>query len=69
MIRGRTSYDKSNPVLWVDAVAKFFTPRGYVVMLQDLRGRGRSEGTGQYFHTANQNEGPGGFDTIEWAAA
>ncbi len=69
VILGRTSYDKSNPVIWVDAVAKFFTPRGYVVMLQDLRGRGRSEGTGQYFHTANQNEGPDGFDTIEWAAA
>jgi putative CocE/NonD family hydrolase len=69
VILGRTSYDKSNPVIWVDAVANFFTPRGYVVMLQDLRGRGRSEGTGQYFHTANRNEGPDGFDTIEWAAA
>ena len=69
VVLGRTSYDKSNPVMWIQPVADFFTPRGYVVMLQDLRGRGRSEGTGQYFHTANVNEGPDGYDTIEWAAA
>ncbi len=68
-IVGRTSYDKSNPVIWVDPVANYFTPRGYAVLLQDLRGRGRSEGTGQYFHTANELEGPDGYDTIEWAAA
>jgi hypothetical protein len=69
VILGRTSYDKSNPVIWVDPVANFFVPRGYVVLLQDLRGRGKSEGTGQYFHTANANEGRDGSDTIEWAAA
>ncbi len=65
---GRTSYDKSNPVIWIDAVVKAFVPRGYVVVLQDLRGRGFSEGTGDYFHTANQKEGLDGYDTIEWAA-
>lgn len=69
VIVGRTSYDKSNPVIWIDAVAKAFVPRGYVVVLQDLRGRGYSEGTGDYFHTANQKEGLDGYDTIEWAAA
>lgn len=68
VIVGRTSYDKSNPVIWIDAVAKAFVPRGYVVILQDLRGRGDSEGTGDYFHTANQKEGLDGYDTIEWAA-
>ena len=67
-IIGRTSYDKSNPVIWIDAVAKAFVPRGYVVIIQDLRGRGFSEGTGDYFHTANQKEGLDGHDTIEWAA-
>ncbi|NQW21593.1 MAG: CocE/NonD family hydrolase [Chloroflexi bacterium] len=65
---GRTSYDKSNPVIWIDAVVKAFVPSGYVVVLQDLRGRGFSEGTGDYFHTANQKEGLDGYDTIEWAA-
>ena len=69
VILGRTSYDKSNPVIWVDPIANFFVPRGYVVLLQDLRGRGESEGTGQYFHTANVNEGKDGYDTIEWAAS
>jgi hypothetical protein len=68
IIIGRTSYDKSNPVIWIDAVAKAFVPRGYVVVLQDLRGRGLSEGMGEYFHTANQKEGLDGYDTIEWAA-
>jgi putative CocE/NonD family hydrolase len=68
-ILGRTSYDKTSPQQWVDPVANFFVPRGYVVVLQDLRGRHRSEGTGQYFHTANVNEGPDGYDTIEWIAA
>lgn len=67
-ILGRTSYDKSNPVIWIRPVAEFFVPRGYAVVLQDLRGRGLSEGTGQYFHTANENEGRDGYDTIEWIA-
>jgi putative CocE/NonD family hydrolase len=40
-----------------------------VVVLQDLRGRGRSEGTGQYFHTVNPREGQEGYDTVEWIAA
>ncbi len=68
-ILGRTSYNKSDPVIWVGAVANFFVPRGYVVILQDLRGRGLSEGTGQYYHTANVNEGRDGYDTVEWIAA
>jgi hypothetical protein len=63
----RTSYDKSAQ-RYVD-IADFFTPRGYVVALQDLRGRGESEGTGQYFHVVNVNEGKDGYDTIEWLAA
>ena len=56
-ILGRTSYDKNSPQMWVEPVAEFFTQHGYVTVLQDLRGRQRSEGTGQYFHTANPNEG------------
>lgn len=68
-ILARTSYDKTSPQIWVEAVANFFTPRGYAVVLQDLRGRHRSEGTGQYFHTANPKEGEDGYDTVEWIAA
>jgi putative CocE/NonD family hydrolase len=68
-ILGRTSYDKRNPTQWVKPVAEFFVRRGYVVVLQDLRGRYASEGTGQYFHVANVHEGEDGYDTVEWIAA
>lgn len=68
-ILGRTSYDKTSSQLWVEPVADFFCEHGYVVVLQDLRGRHRSEGTGQYFHTVNAAEGLDGYDTIEWIAA
>lgn len=69
VILGRTSYDKTTPWMWVDPVARFFTPRGYVVVLQDLRGRYKSEGFGEYFHVANPSDGRDGFDTIGWIAA
>src|SRR5919198_1035339 len=64
----RTSYDKA-AIRYVDTIANFFTPRGYVTVQQDLRGRYQSEGKGQYFHTANAHEGRDGYDTIEWIAA
>lgn len=63
----RTSYDKSAQ-RYVDTIPDFFVPHGYVVVLQDLRGRYRSEGAGQYFHTANPHEGRDGHDTVEWIA-
>ncbi|HVC35701.1 MAG TPA: CocE/NonD family hydrolase, partial [Chloroflexota bacterium] len=68
-ILGRTSYDKEAEWLWVTPVAKYFVPRGYAVVVQDLRGRHRSEGHGQYFHTVNPREGVDGYDTVEWVAA
>ncbi|CAN7800502.1 CocE/NonD family hydrolase [Paraburkholderia hospita] len=43
-------------------VARYFTARGYVVVLQDCRGRYQSEGN----FTKYISEGPDGFDTIEW---
>jgi putative CocE/NonD family hydrolase len=68
-ILGRTSYDKTNKFMWIKPVADYFTPRGYAVVLQDLRGRYQSEGTGQYFHVANPLDGQDGYDTVEWLAA
>ncbi|GAB4426865.1 MAG: CocE/NonD family hydrolase [Chloroflexi bacterium OHK40] len=64
----RTSYDK-RAQRYVGTIAEFFTPRGFVTVQQDLRGRYASEGRGGYRHTANPNEGPDGYDTIEWIAA
>jgi len=69
VILARTSYDKSSAFMVVEPVARFFTRHGYAVVLQDLRGRGLSEGTGQYFHMANVNEGKDGHDTVEWIGA
>jgi uncharacterized protein len=68
-ILGRTSYDKTTPWMWIEPVARFFTRRGYVVVLQDLRGRHQSEGTGQYYHVANPADGRDGYDTIAWIAS
>ena len=63
----RTPYDKASRRY--AEIAEFFTPLGYVTVLQDLRGRYGSQGRGQYFHTANPHEGPDGADTVEWIAA
>lgn len=63
----RTPYNKSDR-RYVE-IAEFFTPRGYVTVLQDLRGRYQSAGLGQYYHTVNPHDGPDGYDTVEWIAA
>ncbi|MCA9963573.1 MAG: CocE/NonD family hydrolase [Anaerolineales bacterium] len=64
----RTSYNKEG--LWLtDEVVDGFVPYGYVLVLQDLRGRHQSEGMGQYFHVVNPTAGLDGYDTIEWLAA
>jgi len=59
----RTPYDKTGSRLVEQA--KFFASHGYVVVLQDVRGRYRSEGT----FTKYIGEGQDGFDTVEWLAA
>lgn len=57
----RTPYDKRNSAdLAVKAVA-----RGYVVIVQDVRGRYSSDGEWYPF----KNESNDGYDTVEWAAA
>jgi uncharacterized protein len=45
--------------------AEFFAKNGYVFVAQDVRGRGASEG---HLYPL-RDEGPDGYDTIEWAAA
>ncbi|MGB8646714.1 MAG: CocE/NonD family hydrolase [Anaerolineae bacterium] len=61
----RTPYGKdfatSNPIL--DAVR--LARAGYIVIIQDCRGRFASEGTWFPF----RHEGEDGYDTVEWAAA
>jgi uncharacterized protein len=59
----RTPYDKS--VDWAVAPTSKIVSRGYVVIIQDVRGRYRSEGEWYPF----RHEQADGYDTVEWAAA
>src|SRR5579859_425970 len=45
--------------------AKHYTDAGYVFVLQDTRGKGRSQG----FYAAFENDVEDGYDSVEWAAA
>ncbi len=57
----RTPYDKRN----AEAFGREAAARGYVVVVQDVRGRYTSEGEWYTF----KHEGEDGYDTVEWAAA
>lgn len=59
----RTPYVKASAARY--EIGRWFAERGYVVVNQDVRGRGDSDGVfDPYF-----NEGRDGYDTIEWCAA
>ena len=47
------------------AQAKHYTDAGYVFVLQDVRGKGHSQG----FYAAFENDIEDGYDSVEWAAA
>jgi len=61
----RTPYNKStergNHLQW----GRFFASHGYVYVAMDVRGRGDSDG----IFVPYRNEGPDGYDSIEWCAA
>jgi uncharacterized protein len=59
----RTPYDKS--VGWAVAPAPRIAARGYVLIIQDVRGRYRSEGEWYPF----RHEQADGYDSVEWAAS
>ena len=59
----RTPYDKAAP--GCSARGKYFARRGYVFVIQDVRGRFASEG--EFYAFAK--EAPDGYDTVEWLAA
>ena len=56
----RTPYDKNNAA----SVGRFYAERGYVAAIQDVRGRYASEGEFYAF----RNEGPDGYEAVEWLA-
>jgi putative CocE/NonD family hydrolase len=57
----RTPYDKTGD----DALGRMMAARGYLVVIQDVRGRYTSEGEWYTF----KHEMDDGYDTVEWAAA
>ena len=61
----RTPYDKAKQWVVQGIIdPDFFTAKGYAVVIQDVRGRYRSEGS--FYHGVT--EGVDGYDTIEWIA-
>jgi uncharacterized protein len=59
----RTPYDKSDPA--AVAIAETLAKHGYVVMVQDTRGRHHSQGVFEKYYAFDAYDG---YDTIEWAA-
>ena len=59
----RTPYGKNGGRF--EEVGSYFASRGYVVVVQDVRGRFESEGE-FYIYV---NDGPDGYDATEWIAA
>lgn len=57
----RTPYGKRRTVL--NQAGDYFARAGYVVVMQDVRGRFESDGEWSFL---SEQEGPDGFDTLEW---
>lgn len=60
----RTPYLKTSPHQQFPKLARFFTKQGYVVAVQDVRGRGDSDGEFNFYF----QEADDGYDTVEWLA-
>lgn len=63
VILGRTPYNKTGQTTYL--LGSYFAERGYIYIIQDVRGRFASEGIFYPF----ANEGPDGYDAVEWIAA
>ena len=58
----RLPYDKCGRYTFMPALAPYFTERGYAFVVQDVRGKFRSEGETLAF----THEVEDGYDTIDW---
>ena len=60
----RLPYDKNSRYVFFDKIAERATARGYAMVVQDVRGKFRSEGTTLgWVHEAND-----GYDSIDWVS-
>src|SRR5260370_3592544 len=64
VILSRTPYNKSAGGKDGLERVRYFVTRGYAVVVMDVRGRGDSDGK----FVAWRDEGPDGYDAIEWCA-
>lgn len=60
----RLPYGKDEYYCYMPAIGKFWARKGYVAVIQDVRGKFASEGTFEPF----VHEIADGYDTVEWAA-
>jgi putative CocE/NonD family hydrolase len=65
VILERTPYDRARVDLYL--MGQYFASRGYIVVLQDCRGRYDSDGVFAFY--TNPVEHLDGYDTVEWIAA
>ena len=66
LVLERTPYDKNNAtMMWTDAHS-YLAERGYVVAIQDVRGRYASEGTWYPLVDDGWGKNQDGRDTVEW---
>lgn len=61
----RLPYDKAGDECFMPEVARWFTERGYAVVVQDVRGKVRSDGDFVPFEA----EIADGYDTLEWVTS
>ena len=61
----RTPYVKTWEFLRCPEFGQYFAGRGYIFIVQDVRGRGDSEGEFDFFFP----DGKDGYDSVEWVAA
>ncbi|MFF2091753.1 CocE/NonD family hydrolase [Paenibacillus sp. NPDC058174] len=61
----RTPYNKSDAQTMNYAHPSWYARHGYIVVIQDTRGRWRSEGEFRPY----EHEADDGYDTVEWAAS
>lgn len=60
----RLPYDKNSRYVFMEEVARRFLPRGYALVVQDVRGKYRSEGE----PIGPLSEVRDGYDTIDWVS-
>ncbi|MDL4813699.1 CocE/NonD family hydrolase [Actinomadura opuntiae] len=60
----RLPYDKDGAYCFMPQIGRYFAARGYTAVIQDVRGKYRSEGATEF----GVHEADDGYDTVQWVA-